>query len=458
MTRTVIITAALVLASVVGLWVVERTRNRGGRDPDRPAAVGVAADLAPAPTGPVVLLPAAQRGLLFGRVTTVDGAAHEGRLRFGGGEEAFWGDYFNGAKKENTWALLVPPERLPKVHRSFAVFGLELFRREYEVNLDRLFMARLGDVVRIEALGRDVRVSLKSGTSFDLDRFGASDFDDGVRLWDRAGAARDFDSLQIRSIELLPTRWASAELSRLSGTVRTKEGVFRGFLQWDRAECLGSDTLDGFAPDGVVRLPFADIRAITRKGRDSALVTLLDGREVVLSGTSKVGDGHRGVSVEDPRYGWVTVSWDTFERVDFDPATNSEPGVYGPAYEDFPPGAPLFGHVTTSRGERLSGRLVYDLDESETTETLDAPRQGVDYTIPFSLVRSILLTANAQGDTPARVLVTLTSGEGLELERSGDLGDRNAGVLVFADADQEPAYVPWAEIGQITFESRSTAQ
>jgi hypothetical protein len=26
------------------------------------------------------------------------------------------------------------------------------------------------------------------------------------------------------------------------------------------------------------------------------------------------------------------------------------------------------------------------LDESETTETLDAPSQGVDYTIPFGLI------------------------------------------------------------------------
>lgn len=35
--------------------------------------------------------------------------------------------------------------------------------------------------------------------------------------------------------------------------------------------------------------------------------------------------------------------------------------------------------LTLSDG-RVTGRLVYDLDESETIETLDAPSQGVDYT------------------------------------------------------------------------------
>ena len=47
--------------------------------------------------------------LIYGRVTTIDGVIYEGRIRFGGGEEAFWGDYFNGAKMENPWAAEVPP-------------------------------------------------------------------------------------------------------------------------------------------------------------------------------------------------------------------------------------------------------------------------------------------------------------------------------------------------------------
>ena len=45
--------------------------------------------------------PETHQGFLYGRITTTDGDTYEGRLRWGGDEEAFWGDYFNGSKDEN---------------------------------------------------------------------------------------------------------------------------------------------------------------------------------------------------------------------------------------------------------------------------------------------------------------------------------------------------------------------
>ena len=70
--------------------------------------------------------PAAEihQGFLYGRITTADGATYEGRLRWGGDQEAFWGDYFNGFKHENPWAGQVPPERLPKERRPIEIFGI----------------------------------------------------------------------------------------------------------------------------------------------------------------------------------------------------------------------------------------------------------------------------------------------------------------------------------------------
>ena len=303
-------------------------------------------------------------------------------------------------------------------------------------------MARFGDIARIEASGRDVRVTLKSGTVFDLDRFDASDFDDGVRVWDGRRGVVDLDSLRIRTIELLPTPALGAAPDRLHGTVRTRQGDFTGFVQWDREECVGSDELDGHTADGELSLRFDTIRSIARRSRDSSLVTLLDGREIVLSGTREVGDGNRGIYVDDRRYGRVLVSWDAFERVDF------SPGGSGPAYGDFPPGRPLTGSVTTRDGRRLAGRLVYDLDESETTETLDAPSQGVDYTIPFGLIASIVLPGREERGAQ-RARVTLHSGEELQLERAGDLGEGNAGMLIFVDGRQRPEYVPWTDVEQV---------
>jgi hypothetical protein len=385
---------------------------------------------------------------LYGRVTTVGGATYEGRLRFGGGEEAFWGDYFNGTKEVNPWVAHVPPEQLPE-GRDIEILGIEI---GHEDDLGRPFMARFGDIAKIEARGRDLRVTLKSGTVVRLDRYAADDFADGLRVWDGRHGVVDFDEDQIRTIELLPPARPGAAPYRLHGTVRTRQGDFTGFVQWNRQAGVGSDELDGETTDGaLLHLRFDTIRSIARRSPDSSLVTLLDGREIVLSGAHEVGDGNRrGIYVDDRRYGRVLVSWDAFERVDFS-ASGTGPDGSGPGYADFPPGSPLTGSVTTRAGRRLAGRLVYDLDESETTETLDAPSRGVNYTIPFGLVASTVLPAlEERGGQHATV--TLHSGEELRLERTGDLGEGNAGLLIFVGGRERPEYVPWTDVERVAFD------
>jgi hypothetical protein len=377
-----------------------------------------------------------EESFLYGRITTASGSTYEGRLRWGGDQEALWGNYFNGAKRENRWAAYVAPERLPKESRPVGIFGLVIAQRERPVDLGRLFMARFGDIARIEASGRDVRVSLKSGTAFVLDRFGASDFDDGVRVWDGKRGVVDLDSMLIRAIEFLPAPRRGAASGPLRGTVRTPRGEFTGLVQWDREQCLGADELRGQSGEDEARVRFDAIRSIVRGPRGGLLARLVDGREVALAVPRS-----RGIYVDDLRYGRVLVSWEAFEGIEF------SAGGSGPGYGDFPPGRPITGSVMTRAGRRLAGRLVYDLDESETTETLDAPSGGVNYTIPFGLIASIALPG--QGE---RARVMLRGGEELQLERTGDLGEKNGGMLVFAAGGQRPEYVPWEEVREVTLE------
>lgn len=422
---------ALVLGLALFAWAAgHRARERH---------VAPAAPTSPASPPAAVASTQAGQGFLYGRVTSEDGVAYEGRLRWGGDQEAFWGDYFNGSKSGNPWAAQVPRERLPREPHTIEIFGIVLARFLRPIDLDRFFMARFGDIARIEARGPRVRVTLKSGAAFDLNRFDASDFDDGVRVWDGRRGVVDLASGQIRAIELFATARLGAAPSRLHGTVHTRQGDFTGFLQWDRQECVGTDELRGHAAGGVRSLRFDTLRSIARVARDRLRVTLTDGREIVLSGTGEAGQGNHGIYVDDPRYGRVLVSWGAFERVDLDA------GGSGPAYGDFPPGHPLTGRVITRGGGRLAGRLVYDLDESETTETLDAPSQGVDYTIPFARIASIVPAAGHGG----HARVTLESGEELQLERAGDLGRRNAGLLIFTDGRKRPEYVRWADVERI---------
>ena len=395
-------------------------------------------------------------GFLYGRVTTYGGDTYEGRLRWGGDEEAFWSHTFNGHKDENPWAAHTPLAEQANRRRP-VLFGIELPTGEPTVDLGRPFMARFGDIARIESVGDglrgmieertdfdpDVRVTMKSGTTFDLARLEASDFDDGVRVWDGDRGVVDLGARDIRLIEFLPTAPLRGVPDRLHGTVQTAAGAFTGFLQWDREEALATDALRGDGPDGAVVYRFGDVRSIAREPRGGARVALHDGHEVSLSGHQMVDRGNRGIYVDDPRYGRVLVSWDAFQRADL------SPGSSGTAYDSYAPGRPLGGTVTTRDGRQLAGRLVFDLDESETTETLDAPADGVDYSLPFALVQSIALAAPGEPAT-----VTLQSGDTLRLGRSGDLGDTNAGLLVFSDGDEAPQYVPWVEVEQVAFSPR----
>jgi hypothetical protein len=440
--------AVLVLFALAsaGYWAFDRYGTRAAARSPAIASISPAiAPTSPSTTPSTAAATPAEQGFLYGRITTVDGATYEGRLRWGRGEEAFWGDYFNGRKGKNPWAAHVPPERLPKTRPTIEILGIEIPQRQRPVDLARLFMARFGDIARIGAQGRDVRVTLKSGTVFDLDRLEASDFDDGVRVWDGRRRVVNLDSLRIRTIELLPTARLGEAPNRLHGTVRTRHGDFTGFVQWNREEGVGSDQLDGRVEDQPLGLRFDTVHSIARRSADSVLVTLLDGREVVLSDSREIGQDNRGTYVDDRRYGRVLISWDAFERVDF------TPGGSGPAYGDFPRGQPLTGTVTTRDGRRLAGRLVYDLDESETTETLDAPSQGVDYTIPFGLVASIVPVGGGKVSVQ-HASVTLHDGEELLLERTGDLGAGNAGMMIFVDDGQRPEYVPWNEVEQVDFD------
>ncbi len=381
------------------------------------------------------------QGFLHGRVTTNDGAAYQGRLRFGGDEEAFWGDYFNGHKEQNPWASLVPPEALTET-RPVRILGFEIARRPRGRDLGRPFMARFGDLRRIERSGRDLLVTLKSGTEVVLDRFNADDIADGIRVWDAVHGVVDLGERRIRSIEFLPTAGLGSVPQRLHGKVRTLVGDFTGFLQWDREKSVGGDELRGQSAEGELRLRFDAIRSIERNAADSSLITLRDGGEHLLSGARNVGKGNRGIYVDDRRYGRVLVSWDAFERVDF------TDGSSGPGYDEFPPGQPLIGSVTSRDGRVFAGRLVHDLDESETTDTLDVPADGVLYTIPFGLIASIETPKREACRDGRRARVTLVGGEELQLECAGDLDTSNTGVLVRVDGREggQVEYVPWTDV------------
>ena len=75
----------------------------------------------------------------------------------------------------------------------------------------------------------------------------------------------------------------------------------------------------------------------------------------------------------------------------------------------------------------------------------------MDYTILFGLIASIVSTGG-EGRGARHARVTLHDGEELQLERTGDLGEGNAGMLIFVDGRGRPEYVPWTDVEQIDFD------
>ncbi len=375
-------------------------------------------------------------GFLYGTVIARDGTEYEGRLRWGE-QEAFWSDLFNGSKSERPWLEEIPSDRRSQPAK-INLFGFDISLDDHDSG--RRLAARYGDIDEIEVTGRNAAVLvMKAGRRVAVEG-GSNDLGGNAKItvWD---AKRGRTELAWRDIERIRFRAAPPDLPvdahRLFGVVHTGEGDFHGWIQWDQDECLSTDELDGETRDGELAIPMGDIRKIERGGRRSSRVTLEDGRELTLEGSNDVNSANRGIFVEDERFGRVLVSWDAFERADF-----SDPPGSGPAYGSFEAGKQLRGTVTIRGGRKLTGRLIYDMDEEETWETLDGERHGIDYMIPLSMIASV----TPEGSEGSRI--ELTNGEVVELEGTADVGEGNAGVLVLAEG-KRPVYVAWEEVRRI---------
>ena len=378
------------------------------------------------------------QGYIYGRVTTESGKTYQGRLRWNGDEEAFWGDLFNGTKDD-----LPHTDDIPSNERNdrdtVSVFGIKFsFRGDW--SHERSFATRFGDIRKIEMTHRgEVRLTMKDSAIIELDG-GSNDIGADVYVWDEESGKKELDWDDLQQVELMPAPAdLPVEVRRLYGKVTARDGTFEGFIEWDKDERYADEELDGEDRKGNDReIPMGDIRSIARRSHSSSTVVLKNGSEVVLDGTNDVNHENRGIVVEDPRYGLVTVKWDSFERLDF-----MDPGSVGPSYADFNDGGPITGKVTARGGKSYEGEIVYDVDESRRWEILDGEDADYLYKVPFALIRSI----EPRGED---CRVTLRGGEKLRLSDTADVGGDNAGIIVLNKA-KKATFVAWDDVEKIEF-------
>jgi hypothetical protein len=380
---------------------------------------------------------ASDEGYIYGRVQTRDGDVYQGQLRWGT-EEAFWDDIFNANKFENENLQYVDRKDLRRV-RSHHSSGWDLLGFG-DSDLTHVFAIRFGDLKRLEVRGGDdVIAEFRNGEEMRL-RGGSNDIGARITVVDPKLGKHELKWDRIRTIEFMNT---PATLTRklgdpIYGTVTCGRYDFTGRIQWDNDETLTSDMLDGDTNDGDVSLEFGDIASI-RKHRNGALVKLKGGDELYLTGSNDVNHENRGVDVVVPGVGTVKIGWNDFDELKLAPAPGS-----GSSYADYGRGSDLSGEVETPEG-RLSGRIIFDLDESRDFELLQGKSGDTEYLIPFRDIARIKPLGNRRSEVQLRMGLTV------DLEESEDVTRKNDGLLVFT-GDRKPKYVAWHDVSNLRLE------
>lgn len=393
----------------------------------------------------------ANAGFIYGEVETRSGRTYRGFLRWGN-QEAFWDDLFHSSKQDNPYleedwwrdherSRDRERDRDERRRRRSFRWGDWDVRWGDNGGSSRIFVARFGDIEQIIVTGdKRADIVMKSGSKYDVEGY-SDDVGGKINVDDQELGKIELRWNRIETIRFMAApRDADPGVTRLHGTVQTDSGEFQGFVQWDKQECTSDDVLDGETEDGEVDIPMGRIRSIERRSRRGAIITLKDGRQFEMRGSNDVNNDNRGIMVEDPRYGRATIPWSEFDKVTFSDDVGS-----GRGYADFKGTGPIFGIVTDADGESHTGRLVFDLDETEGWEMLNGKMRDIAFDIPLELVASI----EPLGGDACNVI--LRTGEELELEDGQDVSDRNAGVLIFKSDDRDPVYVRWRDVERVEF-------
>jgi hypothetical protein len=390
-------------------------------------------------------------GFLYGVVTTESGTEYTGFIRWGT-EESFWDDLLHSAKTNLEEARRAARKSDDQKsdrerdrddeHSGSFDFSRWRIRWRDEMGASRIFIVRFGDVREIVVTGDNAAdIIVKSGTTIPVE--GASnDVGNKIEINDEKLGKVELHWNRIERIQFKPApSGADPGATRLFGSVEADAGSFEGWIQWDKQECRSDDRLDGESEDGDVSIEMGKIKSIERRSRRASRVELEDGRTLTLEGTNDVNDENRGIVVEDARFGRVTVPWSEFRKLTFKPAAGS-----GTAYGAYKSIGALRGTVTDTSGQTITGRIVFDLDESEGWEMLNGSDRDLQYDIPFVNVASIeVLDAGA-------CRVVLRSGAELELEDSQDVTGDNDGVLVYTSDKEAPRYLEWQDVEKLVFQ------
>jgi hypothetical protein len=379
----------------------------------------------------------AQPGRICGVIHTRDGEVFEGPIRWDK-NEAFWDDLLNATKDREGYRS----ERHRERH--IEILGLDIRWDENEGEEKASSGIQFGYIQSLERRSRNRAIlELKNGEKITFYGSG-SDIGSGIReiLIDdsvQGEVELDWDDLDVVEFkECEPDKIKHSEMP-LYGTVETQRGdVFKGFVTWDADELFYSDILDGEERGHTRKIPFGKIKSIERRSSSSAWVYLRNGDKIKLSETNDVDTGNRGIMVHDPDFGWVTIQWDDFERLEL----QDEGEKHLKRYDQLPEIKKLHGMVYDEDGKRYEGDIRWDDDETQSWELLDGQYRDLDVQVEFSQIAQIERVSSSSAK------VTLKNGNSFRLSGSNDVNDENKGIFV-STKDGDEIQLDWDEFDRV---------
>ena len=385
---------------------------------------------------------------IYGTVTTINGDQYEGPIRWGN-DEVYWVEMFNAGKTSNDFLKFLSKsdiENLPKSDDSWLGLDLDilsLWEDKFSKSKHQ-FDSRFGDIRSVHPTGSNTaKITLKNGVAMEVHGDGYEDVGSSI--------VKVFDQ-ELGEVKLKWSRIASVDFKEGSpatdvtfgqpiyGKVDAgRKGSFTGIIQWDKDERFLNETLDGQDRNGKKEIPFQHIHRI-KKGKYGSEVVLKSGRELYITGSNDVNQENRGIVVNDPNVGQITIPWMYFQELEI------QENPQGLSYNDFPLSMGLKGTVYTVDGDKHSGLMAFDLDEAWEFEILDGKDDNVTFKIPFRNIQSIVPKNYNYS------IITLKNGTSLLLGGERDVSDRNDGILIFTATDQKPNYIKWSAIDEISFE------
>ncbi|MFC1554360.1 hypothetical protein ACFL7D_06980 [candidate division KSB1 bacterium] len=169
--------------------------------------------------------------------------------------------------------------------------------------------------------------------------------------------------------------------------------------------------------------------------RNRVNVLLKDGREFLVYG----GDSREQLSVLDADGISYKVSWRDLSSIEF----SEEPESYSESINEIT--LPLFGVVSLNSGQKFKGFLIWDKDESLSTDLLNGREGRYDREIPFGSIKRIRPLNRSSSE------ITMWSNRQLVLTGTNDVDNENRGLVVLNN-DIGIIEIEWKFVTNVDFE------